>query len=43
MSYGFCDRILKIDLTAGTLAVESPARRFSGNTWEEAHSRCTIS
>lgn len=28
MSYGFCDRILKIDLTAGTLAVESPGEAF---------------
>jgi len=28
MSYGFCDRILKVDLTAGTLAVESPGEAF---------------
>jgi len=28
MSYGFCDRILKVDLTAGTLEVESPGEAF---------------
>ena len=28
MSYGFCDRILKVDLTAGTLEVESPGEKF---------------
>ena len=28
MSYGFCDRILKVDLTTGKLEVESPGEQF---------------
>ena len=28
MSYGFCDRILKVDLTTGKLEVESPGEAF---------------